>query len=198
MKKIIIICTIVGIVLIAGIFIITDLLSNRTVIFNLTGSGYTVVVLDKNASQIKNITTSTNLQLKEGEYSYKVLGDTYSNDAVSFSVSSNTSITVSPLYSDQYLASLLEKESSAINKVLLAKYPVILNDFKIKSLNLYEKGDWAAGKIETKTTGAEQPDVYRFVLQKINSQWNIVVPPQISINRDLYKQVPIDILYNLY
>jgi hypothetical protein len=186
----------IGIVLIGTIVMLADFLSYRTVTFSLQGDGYEVRVLSDDDS-IGTLSESGSVRVKDGEYSYRVIGDTYDDTPTPFSVEGEAvEISLNPTYSDSHLATLLISESPTIRALLATTYNS--RPFTIGSLRLYDKGTWAGGVLEISENERAAPISYRYVVEKYDGTWRIVVPAQIVVNKDEYPDVPDSVIYSLY
>lgn len=194
-RKIVIIISIIGLLLVVGIFFLVDFLSYRTVDFKFEGEGYSVLV-GKGNENITTLDKSGSVRLKDGVYQYRVGGKDYNKQTVEFTVNDSMSITINPTYSESYLASLLEKEIESIQSTIISAYPA--KKFRIETIKLYEKGDWAGGVLQPIGDPREPAISYRFLLQKIDNKWSFIIPPQIAINKEKYPNVPASVIYALY
>lgn len=181
-------------------------ISNRhTVVFSLTGGNYTLSIYPEGQkNSVATLKSSGSVWLKNGGYSYVVDAGNDSSDfnnaAIDFTIESDKTITVYPNFSASHLASLLTgSEQQAINAAL-APYlsRVAASDYNIQSLDLYKRGQWAAGKIAYQPSTQEPAEIYRFVLSKNSDAWQVVIPPQIAIYSAQYPSVPRDAIDDLY
>ena len=175
--------------------------NHHTVAFDLKNGSYTVEIDDMNGKKITSITTNNaSAWLWNGNYSYKITGDKYDNSKQGFTIkNADKEIAIDPNYSDSYLASLLtDSEYSAIVAALQpAISSVSAQDYSIQSLNLYNRGQWAAGTISYQQHPQDIPTIYRFVLEKTNAR-KVIVKPTIAIYGGDYPQIPVEILDSLY
>lgn len=197
MKKIIFI--ILGaLILVIGIVVLINYITQRPVSVTLKGSGYSVDILNSDR-KVTTLTGSGEVRLHDGNYIYKVVGDGYSNESVAFTVTKDADpITVDPPYSTEKLASLLDTQRQAITDTLSLTYAGIFDSFEYYQLDLHDKGEWAAGILRQIVDRRDSPDYYRFVAKKDGTSWKVVVPPQIAIQKSGYPDVPEEILYSLY
>ncbi len=196
MRKGIIIGGIIFIAAIVGVFIAADQLNRRIVNFTLQDSGYTVEITQKN-NTVGKLTNSSSLRLKDGDYSYHITTEGFDTTKTDFTVKgSDVSITIIPQLSAEQLRTVLDTERTAILDVLRTAYPGTQVTFT--SLQLYKKGEWAAGTLQKIITPRQIPDTYRFVLEKKNNTWSIVIPARIAIKKTDFPNVPADIIYSLY
>ncbi len=197
MKKIIIF-TVIFVLLAAMIGIAWEVFSYKKVSVELQGEGYTVEVLNNDKKKVASIDETGEIKLKEGSYNYKIVGENYSTTEETFTVlKDGAQLTINPSYSKEYLNDLLDNENQAISNALTASMP-FGTTYTLLNLQLYKKGEWAAGTISPITDPRQVPDIYRFVLQKDNGTWKVIISPQIAINKANYPEVPVEILYGLY
>lgn len=186
------------VIVVTGVVIAIDYFTKKPIHFTLTDSGYTVEIL-KDDKNITSINSSSFVRLSEGSYQYVVKGDNYLDLATDFEVTKSTDeITIIPEYSDDYKQELLNKEEPMIRAALIEKYPTIFSQFHIYEISLYSKDKWAAGILAQTVDRRSSPDYYRFVLEKKDSKWNVVVEPQIAIKASNYPSVPKEVMNNLY
>jgi hypothetical protein len=196
MKKLLVIGGILFIGAIIAVFVIADQLAHKTVSFTLEESGYTVEITQDD-KVMNRIAKTSDVRLKEGDYSYRIIDQGYDTTRTDFSIKSNDiNITVTPQLSSEKLGELLMNERSDIASVLLTAYPS--SNISIDTLKLYKKGEWAAGTLQNQINPRQIPDTYRFILEKKDNQWNIVVSPRIAIKRADFPSIPADIIYSLY
>ena len=199
MKKRLIISLIIIVIVVLAILGVVEALSYKKVSIQFKGDGYTASIINADNKTVSTVSSSATIQLKEGDYTYKVNGANFDNSAQSFTVKGNsTDVVIDPQYSSDYLNNLLSNEQDSIETVLKNSYPQYASQLTFNTLKLYDKGEWAAGTFSYSVDPRDIPDVYRFVLMKENSVWQIVVSPQIAINKAGYKTVPDYILNSLY
>ena len=185
-------------IVIAGTIALVEFSSYRDVAVALEDSGYSVDIYHDD-TKTNSVSNTSTIRLKEGIYTYKVIGDKYSNVASKFTVSSNgANLSIAPSYSDTYLNEALQTEQPAIQQLIATKYPFTTDLYTLSDLKLHKKGEWASGQLITNVDRRGDPDYYRFVLHKEATVWNFAVTPQLAINKSSYKNVPEDILYGLY
>lgn len=108
-------------------------------------------------------------------------------------------VSLSPDYSDEYLAKLLDAEINGIKKEILQKYPKVSQLYDIQKGRLYKKGDWYGTTLVYKGSvqGANlfKTDTLRVILKKENGTWALkTTPPTILITKSAHPDVPEDIL----
>lgn len=192
MKKIIIIL-IVSIIVIGGLYAASFFLSLRTVSFNLGGEGYVVQVRDEESKKIKEITSSQKMRLPQGNYSYDILGDIYNNKSVMFTVETDTTVNVTPIYLGSYLEKMTEEVKVDILKVLHDTYPSVAG-ITLTKVSLDETFTWAYGTL----TIDSSTDIYRFIVKRKAGNWNVAAAPAIAISKSQNNDIPGSILSSLY
>lgn len=195
-KKIIIVFISLIIVMVLGAVAFNYLLK-KDVRFTLNDTGYTVAIY-KDDKKVDTLGESSTVRLSKGSYTYTVTGDNYKSTTEDFMVDTDKEVTVTPQYLDEYKAAQLQKEEPSIRAALTNKFPALFSNFHIYEINLYEKSTWAAGILAETVDRRSNPDYYRFVLQKQNDTWNVIVEPQIVISSAKYPEVPKDIINSLY
>lgn len=172
----------------------------RTVSFTLTGSNYEVLVYnDKDDRQIATITDSSSIQVREGNYTYQVAGEDYSDAREAFVVRKDpVDITVEPRYSSEFLREELLEQDPAIRAKITESYQSPA--YTIQALQLYEDGRWAAAEMVVETDPRQLPDIYRIVLFNDTAlgEWRVVIPPTIAIASSDYPNVPERLIADLY
>ena len=198
MKKTLIIISVLLFTIVIGLAVAWEAFSYKTVQFELNSKDYSVDIVTPEGKKVESISQTAEVKLKEGDYNYKVIGEKFSDKGIKFTVKGNdTFVEVDPPYSDEYLSDLLKEERSDIEAIIKSTYKG-QPTYSIQTIKLYQRGEWAAGTLQTTTDPRQIPDNYRVVLQKVNDIWTIIVPPQIAINKAEHKNVPESILYALY
>jgi hypothetical protein len=182
---------------VTGIGIAYWYFQNKPVAFTLEQSGYRVEIYGEKENRLSTLTSSDTVRLTEGSYSYKIIGDNYDPEAVAFDVKgSTTNITVTPKRSQAYLDSQLSSERSVITASLQQAFPSI--SYTFTTLKLYEQGQWAAGTLQLVGNPRQLPDTYRFILEKVGSNWTVRVSPRIVITVSDFPNIPKSIIFDLY
>ena len=144
------------------------------------------------------ITKSQIIKLKPGKYYYLVQGVNLSDDQYSFEVKdSPLTVVVDPPYSDSYLINLAQKEKPSIIDLLKSKYNTILKDYVIKDFWVYKDGTWGAGYLMQDVDPRQDSDIYRYVVQNTNGNWNFIATPQLTINKFDYPAIPNEVLTSI-
>ena len=194
MKKIIIACIILILIPI-GIYVVAENSKNKDVTFTLNDTGYTVAVFNDSDKKVLDLKASSKERLKEGVYHYQVNGKTFSDASIDFTVTNKDNlVTITPSYSEGYLNDLALDATPEIRSLIQATYPITVGGYLIQKPTLFQKGDWAAGYIVEDVDPRQAPDVYRYIAQKVNGKWAIIVKPQLTINARDYPKVPVTII----
>lgn len=185
--------------LVAGLFIGRYALSLHQVSFTVTKDlKVNVYQVINSVNQNSNTTVgdSAKISLQNGNYCAQPTDSKYDNTPVCFIVEGkDTSVTVEPNNSTNYLAQLLPDELTAINAVINQKYSAIIGNFTVTTGALYQHGEWYGGTLTQNVSQAsDQGDVYRFVLHKMNNMWEVAAFPQIALNKYDYLNIPYDVL----
>ena len=98
-------------------------------------------------------------------------------------------------YSVKELSNMYKQSEAEIINSINSKYPNQMKTFSTKYGKLYKKGDWFGGKLVQE--GSEYKDKYLIVLHKENNEWKVVTTPDISLSKDVYPDVPRDVLEEL-
>jgi hypothetical protein len=200
-KKIVLLIAIMVIVLLAGVGFLSYTQSLKTVTFtikNVTVGIYKATNTKANA-KVTSLSKSGTIKLQQGNYvAIPNPGTHYDTTPIGFTVTGNdTSVTVDPSYSNDYLNTLLSTELSAINEAITTTYPIVLSDFTLTVGHLYKQGQWYATTLPQVSNGGEQGDVYRTVLEKEGGTWKVVATPAIVLSTNENKAVPIAILKDI-
>lgn len=144
-----------------------------------------------------SLSSGEKLKLKVGRsYMVSAQGDMgYENKNVGFVLGDNQqTININPYYSTAKLGSLVNGELGAINTALGSKYPQI-NLYQIYTGKLYHWADWYGTILVYKGGYGPYADTLRVVLAKENGVWVVKTdPPDISLSKYIYSDVPVDIL----
>lgn len=199
MKKIVIISLILIITTIGGTILGISLLNYRTIGFKLTEKDYSVRIYEKGSDKlIAELDKSEDLRLAKGEYYYVTIGSNTSVQEFDFNVDDDTTpITVRPSYSRDYLSSLIPDQLISVQNLLKSSYGDIVKDYETERFRLYGAADWGAGYLIQKVDPGQSPDIYRYVVQKKNGQWQFVATPQLIISKSAYPQIPDEVLQSI-
>jgi hypothetical protein len=194
----IIISLLLALVLVGGGFFLYNYQASfRTVDITLKQPDMTIrIYTDSEAIEtdkpLATIDKSTSISLREGAYVYVPDSDKVEKTAIAFEVSAEpTDLTVDPSYSDAHLASLLESEMPTIRQLLNSRYQPEISSYTVESARLFDKGEWFAAALVPKIikeTG--QADIYRVVLHKQNSSWEIIAAPDLVLTSSDYPDIP--------
>lgn len=125
--------------------------------------------------------------------SYKGV-DGYADGERVVTLTKNQSITINPYYSEAKLNQMLNQELPAIQSALKQKYSNI-NLYVIQPGKLYQWGDWYGTTLVYVGPYTPYRDTLRVVLKKDSNEWKVLTdPPYISLNKYLYRDVPVEIL----
>lgn len=201
MKKVItIIAVLVFLVIIATVAsIVLGIMNQKTAIFKLEGSGYTVRIYPQNSDQsIAELNSSKDISLDKGTYYYVVEGNNISETRQDFVVGEeNSTVTVDPSYTGGYLAELALEELRPVRSLLESTYDTTIDDYDIGSFYLYKRGEWGAGYLVQRVDPRQDPDVYRYVVQKIGDVWKIIASPELTISSFTYPDIPKEVLTSI-
>lgn len=195
MKKLIIL-SVIALVLIISTVIAVGFLNQKTIQFDFDNNDYSVEVIDESDNVIKTLTKSDNIKLKDGQYSYQLIGEGIEAAPTEFTVNSSFTISVVSKLTPERLSELLSKESGSIRDILLNTYST-KSDFELVDITLYERGEWASASLLVNIP-QQAPNTYRTVLHKENGNWKVKIPPTIAINKNNYKDVPESVFDSLY
>jgi len=197
-KKIILVSIALILLIIAGVFI-NYLLSFKNVSFTLNSDVSSISIYKKDNYNSKKdptkLTSSQSIRLQTGDYIIIPSGDKISTNQIVTSITKNTDIIINPDYSESYLKLLQPSTQIIINTILTEKYPEIISNYKITNDSLYIKGEWYGGLLENKkSSDNSKKDVFRFIAHKDNGVWQLVSYPELVLNKNTYKTVPISIV----
>lgn len=150
-----------------------------------------------NDTKEATLSSSQTLSLQPGKYYLIPKGDKLDQSQISFTVGDkDTTISVNPGYSQDYLNSLLDKELPTIRAVLTTKYPAITS-YSIQRGKLYEDGTWYGTLLVEKVAPQDVGDTYRVVLHKVKDTWQVAAAPQLVLTTPDNKDVPEAVLRDL-
>lgn len=196
MKKRIIISICILLVGIASVVGANYFLSFHSVSVSLGDATKSATIYTSSGKEIKQLSSSGKITLREGNYYIIPTGDHITTDKITFTVEKNDkNITINPPYSKEYLATELTKELPAIQAALTAKYPTLITNYILKSGALYERGDWFGGLLAPKVNDIrDRRSPYRVVLHKKDTSWEVVRRPEYTLSASRYKEVPTNVL----
>lgn len=147
---------------------------------------------------LRTITSSGNYDFSKGfTYSY-IAENTNTFEPVkgSFVAQNGTTVNITFDYSKEYLINKLKEESAAINSAITQKYPEQMGYYTLNYGKLYKDGKWFAGKL-VPNINKDRLDVFQVVMHKENDGWKVITTPDISLSKDVYPDVPRDVLEEL-
>ncbi len=196
MKKLLIISVSIVMMATAVFFGVSYLLSFRTVAFTLDDSVDSVSIYTSNDKEVGQLSSSGDISLQEGKYYVIPKGEMVAADKIAFTVEKgDTTITINPPYTKEYLNELLQDEIAAIQAAVATKYPTLISGFTLKDGTLYGRGEWYGGLLAPKVS--DRRDIrspYRVVLHKKEGSWEVVRRPEYVLSASRYQEVPISIL----
>ncbi len=189
-KKIIIILLIIT-ALVAGVCIFFYIRSFHTLSITFS-SGVSSVVVKKGETAIKEMSENGTVSLQDGSYSIIPKGEKVSSTAIPLTIKGEDKVfTVDPDYSETYLQTTLESESTTVTAAIKNKYPNIDVNFVIGKGALYKKGEWYATTLtQIVENSNDTSDVYRVVLKKEGNSWVTKTTPEIVLSLSKYPEVP--------
>ena len=143
---------------------------------------------------VASFVTSFNGKLKKGAYVLKTQAtQDFQNISKQFSVNkSPVTINIHLDYSDRKITDLLKTDLPAINQAFRAKYPMLPKTYRLKSGQLFQRGEWYGGLL---VSSDDHNDTYRFLEQEQNGKWTLkTIPPKILLTSVDYPNIPFDIL----
>lgn len=196
MKKRIVLLCIIAVIVIGGLFTVKFILSFHKVSLKLVSGVTTVQVYSSHDSLLKTVNASRDISLQNGSYYIKPSGNHIDISKINFTVNNkDTSITINPDYSTEYLASLLKTEASSIQQTLTSTYGTTLNGFYVNPGYLYQKGGWYGTTLTQKVeVSGDTGDVYRIILQKKGDAWAVITKPQLVLSSSVYRDTPVYIV----
>jgi hypothetical protein len=156
--------------------------------------------LDSLAKQqnVRELKTTETFKLKKGRYVVLATGSNYEPTQQTLSVGAQpASLSFNPDFSSGKLGSLLDQQLSVIHSTLRANIPAT-SGFTISRGRLYQTGDWYGTILKRKVSVLEAQrhyrDTYRVVLQKQGNFWRIVTKLELSLSKQTYPKIPVDVL----
>ncbi len=193
------------IVSIVGYTLFREYVLKRTVTFTFSSNVKSIIVSNQDSSECEEncdvdlseitLNSTGTVRLFDGVYYILPSGENIATDAIQIDVNKNsTSFTVRPDYSDTYLNELLDKDMSAIHRVITASYPAAAG-YSINRGNLYGNSEWyATSLLPTNIEAGGSVDVYYVILQKVNGTWKIAADPDLYFTYKKYPNIPREII----
>ncbi|HEX6416323.1 MAG TPA: hypothetical protein VFZ62_02245 [Candidatus Saccharimonadales bacterium] len=148
--------------------------------------------------ELQKLTASGELSLQNGSYFIIPEGEKVAKDEIAFTVKDeDTSVSVTPGYSKEYLASVLKTEQPAINEAIGEAFPAQMQSHTVEKGTIFKKGEWFGALLVSNNPNLDlrsQTDFYRIILNKVDGSWKIVGTPQLVLTTSEFKDVPDDIL----
>ncbi len=153
--------------------------------------------IDKNSKPVSTIKSSgQTIKLRSGSYVVRFEADTNYQDrdvAVNLNQKHQT-ITYKPYFSSDKLASLLPSELPSIKQLISTQIPAS-SQYEVQPGKLYHLGEWYGTTLVYKGQDFFNADTLRLVAHKENNSWIIKTnPPNISLSRLVFTDIPSDIL----
>lgn len=190
MNKRIVLLLVSVIVVVAVIFGVREFLSYKDVAIVFKQPDIAIDIYAANGSKITATASDTSIRLKEGSYYYTPTNERYAHDKVYFTITKNETVEINPSYSKEFLSALLTQEQSTIKAILAASYSEVLPEYIISDEQLSHQGEWYSAKLIQRVSGGNEPDVYRVILKKEKTNWEVVISPRLVIAISEFKQVP--------
>ena len=156
---------------------------------------------DETGKKVATAQNGKQLTLQEGKYYAMPTDKKYATDHIAFDVKKeDTTVTVNPGFSDQYLSDLLKKEWPDIYRAMLAKYPKIATTFTVQDTGkLYLDGTWYAVRLlqHNPDPSGQSGDIYSAVLRKEGGTWKFVTTPKLVLTTPENPNIPKNILEDL-
>ena len=200
MNKLIIITVSILIIVIGGVIGFRYIQSFHSVTLKIDDYISSVNIYSAGQKQLLHTVAgdNTSISLREGEYTYEAKGERIGTVTESFSISDDTTLTVSPPYSSTYLSSVLSSQEESIKDIIRNSYTSIIGEYTIHPGILYDKGEWYATiltKTEDDLYGVSE--TYRVLFHKEGDSWSMIRYPEIVLLSINYPDVPVDILHNV-
>lgn len=191
-----------GIGLIAGIILLVDYLSYKTIAFELSDTTASAAIYNSDPdgdspTVIKTISKSEDVRLKPGTYYVVPSGDTVLDGPIKTVITGDTKkVSIVPYRTAEYLATAFSGELPAIQKLIKTKYANVINAYDIGAGTFYQYGDWYATTLRNvNPSGSEGVDAYGIVCKKVDGSWTIAAPPALIFSYNDHKDIPADVLH---
>lgn len=194
MYRRIVIGLIIFVCIIGAIIGVREFLSYKEVSIVLKQQNLAIDIYSENETKISSVSNDTKTKLKTGTYYYIPTSERHANDKIYFKVSDDEVVEINPSFSYEILATILTQEKDAIILALSTTYPTTISNYIIADEFLANQGEWYGAKLMQRVSGGNQPDVYRVILKKTSSGWEIAVSPRLSISISEFPQIPASII----
>lgn len=193
MKKIVITTLIVAVLTLCTV-VAVSIFNKKDITVTPIGNNFSVKLYDTSGNELNEIKQPSTVRLKKGTYSYSVTGEGYDAKLIPFTVQGDMELKITPRYLSSYLPTLVEVERPVVQELLATSYPSA-KDISITEFTIDPTATWGYGKA---SVNGNTLDVYRFIVKRSGGSWKSVITPAIAIERDAVKDVPEEIVYNLY
>lgn len=142
---------------------------------------------------VAGFTGKAKLKLKKGDYLIVTSASpVYRSVTQTVSLSADSSLSLSPGYTEAKLSALLNSEQAQITAAAMKAYNYPSKGYVLTKGELFDKGQWYGGLLNPGSSGG---DVLRIVMIRGQSGWSAVVkPPLISIGSPVYPEIPKEVL----
>lgn len=149
-----------------------------------------------NRKPVAEFTKPQTVVLKKGQY--LVVGGTppdFTEDGQSVNLSKDQTISITPQYSKEKLASLLSQESGAIQAAARSSISGLNDSYAIGTGELFGLGDWYGTVIypnlSTEQLRLQYVDTYRLVMKKEGNTWKAATnPPELILGSPSFPLIP--------
>lgn len=153
---------------------------------------------DGTTTEVKN---NTPLLLKKGEYTVRVTSQNGELDEknIPITVTNDMTVPIDTSYSASYRSNILQSHRKSIDSAIEKTYPELSRYYILrKSALLSNRLDWHIANYTHKDGRLGDNDTYTIILKKEGDEWKIASRPQIVHTIFNTKDIPKDILSEIY
>lgn len=195
-KKIIALVAVAVVVIVAIIGGVGYMLSLQKVTITYEPKHGKVQLVGERLAQPIDVTSGQEMTLPKGTYQIKISGDQARHELRTLVVQDAPITQTVPIsLPDKKLEELRAQDFSAIQQVVLERYPTLLSLYTFNDGKLYDRGQWYATTLTYKGSDTENRDTLRLVAEKQAGQWKLIttsIRPLVS--RLTYPSIPRPVL----
>ena len=144
---------------------------------------------------VETLSSSGDVMLRHGFYEIVSSGNRIISNSTFIEVPEDTTVTIDPDYSRQYLEEKLENERGDIVRTIEGELGEKLTGYTVAEGELLGRANWFVSIIyENIVDTRQQPDAYKVLLEKQDSDWRLVAGPEIVLTIHDYPELPLNIL----
>lgn len=164
--------------------------------FKLDPAIKSVAIRNTKTSDEVSATNSQVVKLRNGSYTYRMIGDNISNITRSFTIDSADSIiTVSAVYTSEYLDKLAADIQPTIEAKLEKAYGTAMKHYVVNDIVVFDDAKWGGVVLAPSDMDPSNPSgLYRLLIEYKDETWQLNGAPHIALTKYTNQNVSVDTL----